>query len=181
MRRTPTSIDGLVYLESTIHADARGAFLVGWRQADLEGLVGWRPFVQGSLSTSRRGVLRGLHLQHPHAQGKLVRVIAGSIFDVAVDLRPGSPTRFQHVAGTLRADGRALWIPPGFAHGFLVTDAEAVVLYQVTADWVPEAEHTVAWDDPSLGIDWPLSAPPVLSDRDAAAPGVEHTIRRLEG
>ncbi|MFT5685691.1 MAG: dTDP-4-dehydrorhamnose 3,5-epimerase [Myxococcota bacterium] len=173
MRIIPTDIGGLVWLESPVYTDDRGSFMVGWRQEDLAGLVGWSPFVQESLSTSRRGVLRGLHLQHPHAQGKLVRVIAGAIFDVAVDLRPDSPTFRQHVSGPLQADGRALWLPPGFAHGFLVTSPQAVVLYQVTDDWVPAAEHTICWDDPALGIDWPLSGPPILSQRDASAPTLD--------
>ena len=180
MRLTPTKIAGLTWIDSPVYTDARGAFMVGWRQAALSTLSGWRPFVQESLSTSRRGVLRGLHLQHPRPQGKLVRVIAGEVFDVAVDLRPDSPTFLQHVSSPLRADGRALWLPPGLAHGFLVTSEEAIVLYQVTDDWTPEAEHTVRWDDPTLGIDWPLTHPPVLSQRDAAAPMLTSVLAALE-
>ena len=179
MRLTPTEIAGLTWLDSPVYTDARGAFMVGWRQADLSALAGWRPFVQENLSTSRRGVLRGLHLQHPRPQGKLVRVIAGEVFDVAVDLRPDSPTFLHHVSSPLRADGPALWLPPGLAHGFLVTSEEAIVLYQVTDDWMPEAEHTVRWDDPTLGIDWPLTQPPVLSLRDATAPALSPVLAAL--
>ena len=181
MKVHPTAIEGLCRLHSPTFADERGAFLVGWRLADLQQLQGWRPFVQESLSTSRQGVLRGLHLQHPGAQGKLVRVVSGEIFDVAVDLRPGSATTLQWHASTLRSDGQALWIPPGFAHGFLARSAEAVVLYHVTAPWQPEHELTLRWDDPALAIDWPLQAPPLLSPRDACAPDLSAVLARLKG
>ena len=163
MRVVPTAIEGLCHLHSSTFSDERGSFMVGWQLDSLAALPGWKPFVQESISTSRRGVLRGMHLQSPSAQGKLVRVIAGEIFDVAVDLRSGSPTSQQWSASTLRGDGTALWIPPGFAHGFLVRSENAVVLYQVTAPWKPEHELTVRWDDPTLNIDWPLDGPPLLS------------------
>ena len=179
MKQTPAAIPGLVYLDTAIHRDPRGSFMVGWRTEDLATLPDWRPFVQESLSQSRRGVLRGLHLQHRHPQGKLVRVLSGEIYDVAVDLRADSSTRGKWVGAPLKADGRALWIPPGFAHGFLVRSEQATVLYQVTDIWAPNAELTVRWDDPTLAIDWPMEGPPVLSQRDAAAPllsAVEHHL-----
>ncbi|MFT4975928.1 MAG: dTDP-4-dehydrorhamnose 3,5-epimerase [Myxococcota bacterium] len=162
---------GLRRIEPRQHRDNRGRFLVAWRTQDLVLLEGWAPFVQESISESRRGVLRGLHMQHPIQQGKLVRVIHGAIFDVVVDLRPDSTTRGEHRFARINSDSAsALWIPPGLAHGFLVESEEAIVLYQVTAPWTPNEELTIRWDDPALGIDWPLTAPPILSKRDAAAP-----------
>jgi dTDP-4-dehydrorhamnose 3,5-epimerase len=116
-------------------------------------------------------VLRGLHLQHPDDQGKLITVLRGAIFDVAADVRRGSPTFGRWCAATLTAESaQQLWIPPGFAHGFLVTGGEAVVMYKCTAPYRPSSELTIAWDDPDLGVEWPLEAPPVLSPRDAQAP-----------
>jgi len=171
---------GLSLLTPPSAEDARGRFTVAWRLEDLHGLEGFAPFAQCSLSESRRGVLRGLHMQHPSQQGKLVRVTAGRIFDVVVDLRPGSPTLGQWRGTWLDAEQPgALWIPPGLAHGFLVTSPRASVLYQVTAPWDPGGELAVRWDDPALGIDWPLSAAPILSERDAAAPGLHAALRAL--
>lgn len=180
MRIVSTKLEGLCHLYSSTFDDDRGSFLVSWRLADVQALLGWRPFVQESISTSRQGVLRGLHLQSPGAQGKLVRVIDGEIYDVAVDLRPHSKTFKQWVGCVLRGDGQALWIPPGFAHGFLVRSENAVVLYQVTAPWEPENELTVRWDDATLGIDWPLDGPPLLSPRDAVAPSLDAVVSELK-
>lgn len=173
---------GLRRLPSPAFPDDRGRFIVAWRLDVLSALEGFAPFVQESLSESRRGVLRGLHMQHPRQQGKLVRVVAGHIYDVVVDLRPGSETFGQWRAAHLdaaRAD--ALWIPPGLAHGFLVLSDRASVLYQVTAPWDPGGELVVRWDDPALGIDWPLDGAPVLSERDAAAPPLAAAIRAVQG
>ena len=181
MRREPTPIAGLVRLHSERFSDARGHFTVAWRSEDLAGLEGFSPFVQESLSVSKPGVLRGLHLQRTAPQGKLVRAVAGRIFDVAVDLRAASPTCGQAVATPLSAEsGQAVWIPPGFAHGFCAL-SPATVLYQVTAPWTPEGELTIAWDDPDLRIPWPLTAPPLLSPRDRAAPSLAEVLSLLTG
>ena len=164
---------GLRLLQTPAFSDDRGRFLVAWRLPDLLALEGFSPFVQESLSESRQGVLRGLHFQHRRPQGKLVRVVHGEIYDVAVDLRPGSATLHHWQASTLSADrAEALWIPPGFAHGFYTLSPLAVVLYQVTAPWDPEDEGVIRYDDPALSIPWPVppDQPPRLSDRDARAP-----------
>jgi dTDP-4-dehydrorhamnose 3,5-epimerase len=151
------------------HGDARGFFVERWR-ADVAVALGLPAFVQLNHSRSGRGTLRGLHFQTPpHAQGKLVGVVRGAIYDVVVDLRVGSPS-YGRWAGTDLDDERheLLWVPPGFAHGFLVTSTEADVLYQVDAGHAPEAEGGLAWDDPGLAIRWPLGpgAAPTLSPRD---------------
>ncbi len=125
--------------------------------------------MQDNHSRSRRGVLRGLHYQVEHAQGKLVRVVAGEVYDVAVDLRRGSPTFGRSMGRVLSAaNKRMLWVPPGFAHGFLVLSEEAEFLYKTTDYWYPEHERTLLWNDPALGIAWPLAGPPVLAAKDAA-------------
>jgi dTDP-4-dehydrorhamnose 3,5-epimerase len=166
--------------EPPIFPDARGSFAElynGTRYLDA-GLTA--SFVQDNVSISHRGVLRGMHFQHPHAQGKLVTVLVGEVFDVAVDVRVGSPT-FGRWAGFTLAAARLgqLWIPPGFAHGFVVTGDSAVVLYKVTESYVPSAECTIRWNDPALGIAWPVESP-ILAARDAAAPALaEVDPRRL--
>jgi dTDP-4-dehydrorhamnose 3,5-epimerase len=125
--------------------------------------------VQDNHSLSGRGVLRGLHYQIEHPQGKLVRVIEGAVFDVAVDLRRSSPTFGMHVGLELSAAGKEmLWIPPGFAHGFIVLSAAAQFLYKTTDYWYPEHERTLLWNDPALGIEWPFAGPPILAAKDAA-------------
>ena len=160
----------LLLFEPRVHRDARGSFAelyVAERYAEA-GLHA--SFVQDNVSFSHRHVLRGLHFQHPHGQGKLVAVLAGEVFDVAVDVRVGSPTFGKWAAYSLSAANlRQLWIPPGFAHGFVITGDSAVVLYKVTAGYVPADEFTVRWDDPAIGIAWPVGTP-TLSPRDAAAP-----------
>ena len=129
--------------------------------------------MQDNHSRSARGVLRGLHLQDPHPQGKLVRVTVGEVYDVAVDVRPGSGTYGRWVAVALSAGNRRqLWIPPGLAHGFLVTSDVAEFLYKTTDYYHPEHERVIRWDDPTIGIPWPLEGPPTLSARDAAAGGL---------
>lgn len=150
--------------------DARGLFLESWHAAKFAALGIDEPFVQDNHSESERGVLRGLHYQlPPAAQGKLVRAVAGEIFDVAVDLRRSSPTFGRWAARRLSDDNHEmLWIPPGFAHGFYTSSARAMVAYKCTAAYSPEHERTLAWDDPQVGVDWPLvdAVAPELSDKD---------------
>ncbi|MGO3743565.1 dTDP-4-dehydrorhamnose 3,5-epimerase [Kerstersia sp.] len=174
MQIQTTSLPGVIVLHPKIHADARGYFLENMNLARLRDALALPAldFVQENLSQSCRHVLRGLHFQRePHAQGKLISVTAGEIFDVAVDIRPGSPT-FGLWAGTVlsASNRRLLWVPPGFAHGFLTLSEQADCLYRTTHYWHAAAEGCIRWDDPALAIDWPLSAPPILSARDQAAP-----------
>ena len=169
MRFTPTELTDVLVVEPRVHGDARGYFMETWR-ADLfadAGVPG--VFVQDNQSSSGRGVLRGLHYQIRQPQGKLVRVIAGRVFDVAVDLRRSSPTCGRWAGVELSADDpRMLWVPPGFAHGFYVLSDRAEFVYKCTDYYAPEHERVVLWDDPDLGIAWPLAADagPVLSDKD---------------
>lgn len=172
MTRPPCPLAGLLPLELHAHTDERGSFCEVWSAAGSSALEGWRPFVQENHSTSRGGVLRGLHLQVRRPQGKLVRVVRGEIFDVAVDLRPGSTTwgRWQgHVLS--ESNQTALWIPPGMAHGYYVSADIAEVVYLVTDTWDPSSEVSIRWNDPAIGIQWPLhtARPPVLSARDGSA------------
>ena len=169
MKVTPTAIPDVLLIEPRVFGDDRGFFLESWnRRAFAEaGLA--LDFVQDNHSRSRRGVLRGLHYQIEHAQGKLVRAISGEVFDVAVDLRRSSPTFGRAVGVALSAaNKRMLWVPPGFAHGFLVVSEEADFLYKTTDYWYPEHERTLLWNDAALRIDWPLSGPPLLAPKDAA-------------
>jgi len=170
MRIEPTAIPEVKVVAPAVYRDGRGFFLETWhgpRYAEV-GLGG--PWVQDNVSRSERGVLRGLHIQNPHAQGKLVSVLQGRVYDVAVDLRLGSPT-FRAWVGVELDDRsmRQLWVPPGFAHGFVVLSEEALFAYKCTDVYVREAEFGVRWDDPDLGIDWPIESP-VLSEKDAALP-----------
>jgi dTDP-4-dehydrorhamnose 3,5-epimerase len=169
MRVTPTSLPDVLSIEPGVFEDARGFFFESWnRRAFLDAGID-ADFVQDNHSRSRRGVLRGLHYQIEHAQGKLVRVIAGEIFDVAVDLRRSSPTFGRHIAMSLSADDRRmLFIPPGFAHGFLVVSEFAEFLYKTTDYWYPAHERTLLWNDPALGIAWPGGIEPALAAKDAA-------------
>jgi dTDP-4-dehydrorhamnose 3,5-epimerase len=167
----PTGIPDLVVVEPRVFGDARGWFLESFNRRQLEAALGRRlEFVQDNHSMSVRGVLRGLHYQLPHPQGKLVRVLRGEVFDVAVDLRRGSPTFGRWSSERLSAENRRqLWIPEGFAHGFLVLSDEAEFLYKTTDYWHPEHERCIRWDDPDLGIAWPaLGSPPTVSGKDAA-------------
>jgi dTDP-4-dehydrorhamnose 3,5-epimerase len=168
---TPTAIPDVVVVEPQVFGDARGYFFEAFNQRKLEAALG-RPVhcVQDNQSRSARGVLRGLHYQLPFPQGKLVRALAGEILDVAVDIRRASPTFGKWVSCVLSADNRRqLWVPEGFAHGFLVLSESAEVLYKINEAWHPEHEHCIRWDDPEIGIDWPLQgAAPAVSAKDAA-------------
>ncbi|EXJ16504.1 dTDP-4-dehydrorhamnose 3,5-epimerase [Imhoffiella purpurea] len=169
MKVVETRIPGVLILEPKVWGDERGYFLETYR-ANAYGELGIPPMVQDNQSFSRKGVLRGLHVQHPHAQGKLVQVLAGEVFDVAVDIRRGSPTFGQWVGVTLSGDNkRQFWVPPGFAHGFLVTAESALFVYKNTDYYSPETEFSVRWDDPAIGIDWPLEGEPELSLKDREA------------
>ncbi|HET6229997.1 MAG TPA: dTDP-4-dehydrorhamnose 3,5-epimerase [Longimicrobiaceae bacterium] len=163
-----TELDGVLLFEPKVIRDERGQFFEAWNEERYRAAGLGERFVQDNVSWSRAGVLRGLHYQHPHAQGKLVTVLRGEVFDVAVDVRRGSPMFGRWAGFTLSAEnGRQLWIPPGFAHGFVVTGDEALFSYKCSDVYHPEAESTVAWDDPELGIRWPVSDP-VLSAKDRA-------------
>jgi dTDP-4-dehydrorhamnose 3,5-epimerase len=163
-----TAIPDVLLLEPRVFGDARGFFLESYnRRAFREATGVDAEFVQDNHSRSVKNVLRGLHYQVRQPQGKLVRVIAGEIFDVAVDLRRSSPTFGRWEAVRLDAGSkRMLWIPPGFAHGFLVTSESAEVLYKTTDYYAPEHERTLLWNDPALGIPWPLAGEPILADKD---------------
>jgi len=166
----PTTIPDVLIFEPTVHADDRGFFMETYREADFRQVTGCaRPFVQDNHSRSVRNVLRGLHYQIRQPQGKLVRVIAGEIFDVAVDLRRNSPTFGKWAGATLSAENkRQMWIPEGFAHGFLVISDVADTLYKATDYYSPEHERTLLWNDPALGITWPLPEQPTLAAKDVA-------------
>ncbi len=170
MKAVETKIPGVVILEPRVFADQRGFFYESFNCRDFQCLTGAAvTFVQDNHSRSVSHVLRGLHYQVRQPQGKLVRVAVGSVFDVAVDLRLQSPTFGQWFGCTLSADNkRQLWIPPGCAHGFLVTGDQAEVLYKTTDYYAPEYERSLLWSDPALGIDWPLTGEPILSSRDQA-------------
>jgi dTDP-4-dehydrorhamnose 3,5-epimerase len=169
MRVLPTAIPDVLVIEPRVFEDVRGFFFESWnRRAFAEAGID-ADFVQDNHSRSRRGVLRGLHYQVLHAQGKLVRVTVGEVFDVAVDLRRSSPTFGRHVAMTLSAaNRRMLFIPPGFAHGFVVVSDAAEFLYKTTDYWYPAHERTLQWNDPALGIAWPSGIEPTLTAKDAA-------------
>lgn len=170
MNFTPTAIPDVLLLEPKVFGDSRGFFFESFNQRAFEAAVGGSVrFVQDNHSRSGRGVLRGLHYQVEQPQGKLVRVVAGAVFDVAVDIRPGSPTYGHWVGVELSADNKhQLWIPPGLAHGFLVLSDTAEFLYKTTDFYAPAHERCILWNDPELDIRWPLAGPPILSDRDAA-------------
>jgi dTDP-4-dehydrorhamnose 3,5-epimerase len=177
MNVLPTSLPGVLILEPKLHGDPRGFFLESYNERAFEQATGTRQqFVQDNHSRSARGVLRGLHFQRaPHEQGKLVRVTAGQVFDVAVDIRPASATFGRWVGVELSAQNfRQLWLPPGFAHGFLVLSESADFLYKTTSYYAPASEVALRWNDPDIGIDWPLpeGQQPSLSGRDSAAPGL---------
>lgn len=169
MKAVATAIPDVLLIEPQVFGDERGFFFESWNRRRFAELGMDRDFVQDNHSKSGRNVLRGLHYQIEHVQGKLVRVIAGSIYDVAVDLRRSSPSFGKWVAFSLSAEDRRMaWIPPGFAHGFCVTSDSAEVLYKATDYWSPAHERTLKWDDPALAIPWPLSGEPLLAAKDAA-------------
>jgi dTDP-4-dehydrorhamnose 3,5-epimerase len=169
MKVTPLALPDVLLIEPRVFGDARGFFYESWNQRAFRDAGLDVDFVQDNHSRSRQGVLRGLHYQIEHAQGKLVRATAGEVFDVAVDLRRSSPSFGRSVAITLSAaNKRMLWIPPGFAHGFLVVSEDAEFLYKTTDFWYPEHERTLLWNDPALAIAWPLAGEPILAAKDAA-------------
>jgi dTDP-4-dehydrorhamnose 3,5-epimerase len=169
MRVTPTELADVLLIEPRVFGDGRGYFFESYNQRALAERGLEAEFVQDNHSLSARGVLRGLHYQIEHAQGKLVRVTAGEVFDVAVDLRRSSASFGRWVGVTLSAENRRmLWIPPGFAHGFLVVSESAEFLYKTTDYWYPEFERCLLWNDSALDIAWPLAIAPTLAAKDAA-------------
>jgi dTDP-4-dehydrorhamnose 3,5-epimerase len=181
MQITATAIADVLLLEPRVFGDERGFFFESWNEQQLDAATGRRVrFVQDNHSRSAKGVLRGLHWQAPpHAQGKLVRVVRGAVFDVAVDIRPESPT-FKHWVGIELSEQnhRQLWIPPGLAHGFLVLSESADFLYKTTGYYEPRSERSVRWNDPDLGVVWPdAGSQVILSAKDAAAPLLSDAAR----
>ena len=170
MKVIPTEIPDVLIIEPQVYGDDRGFFLESFNQKDFREKTGVNTtFVQDNHSMSLKNVLRGLHYQIPNPQGKLVRVVSGSVFDVAVDARKSSPTFGQWVGCVLSAENkRIFWVPEGFAHGFLVLSDRAEFLYKTTNYYYPQYEKTISWNDADLGIDWPLETPPILSPKDQA-------------
>jgi dTDP-4-dehydrorhamnose 3,5-epimerase len=169
MKATPLAIPDVILLEPKVFGDDRGFFFESFNRRKFAELTGRDvDFVQDNHSRSVKNVLRGLHYQIQHPQGKLVRVVQGTVLDVAVDIRKSSPTFGQHVTVELSAENkRMLWIPEGFAHGFVVLSDTAEFLYKTTDYWFPEHERSLRWDDPALAIDWKLQSTPTLSGKDA--------------
>ena len=169
MQLTPLALPEVVLIEPRVFGDDRGFFYESWNQRAFADAGVDAAFVQDNHSRSRRNVLRGLHYQVEHAQGKLVRAVVGEVYDVAVDLRRSSPNFGRAVGVTLSADNKCmLWIPPGFAHGFVVVSEVAEFLYKTTDFWYPAHERTLLWNDPALGIDWPIVGEPIVAAKDAA-------------
>lgn len=169
MKYTPTSIPEVVLIEPTVFGDERGFFMETWQQRSFQESVADVTFVQDNHSKSGQGILRGLHYQLEQTQGKLVRVVSGSVFDVAVDLRQSSPSFGQWVGYELSAENkRMLWVPEGFAHGFYVMSESAEFVYKCTDYYAPQHERSLLWNDPSLSIEWPLvnQQEPLLSEKD---------------
>ncbi len=169
MKFVETRLPDVIRVEPTVHSDERGFFMETWQQNKFEELVTGKKttFVQDDHSKSAKGILRGLHFQTENTQGKLVRVTSGEVFDVAVDIRENSPTFGRWVGVYLSAENkRQLWVPEGFAHGFYVTSEEAEFVYKCTDYYNPQAEVSIAWDDPALAIEWPLKGKPLLSGKD---------------
>ena len=170
-----TNIPDVLLLEPQVFSDARGYFLETYNERSFTQFGIAERFVQDNQSRSVKGVLRGLHYQLEHAQGKLVRVLSGEIFDVAVDLRPGSATYGKWTGERLSStNNRMIWIPRGFAHGFYTLSETADVAYKVTDFWAPQHERTLLWNDPDVGIVWPFDGEPILSEKDRAG----HTLKR---
>lgn len=176
MKATPLAIPDVVLFEPKVFGDDRGFFFESFNQAKFEAAIGRRvAFVQDNHSRSGKNVLRGLHYQIQQPQGKLVRVVQGEVFDVAVDIRKSSPTFGQWVGEMLSADNKKqLWVPEGFAHGFLVLSDTAEFLYKTTDYYAPAYERCLAWNDTTLDIDWPINGPPSLSGKDAQALALTH-------
>ncbi|MGI2830725.1 dTDP-4-dehydrorhamnose 3,5-epimerase [Vibrio alginolyticus] len=170
MKVIETKIPDVKIIEPTVFGDERGFFMETWNQKKFEELVTGKPtqFVQDNHSKSKKGILRGLHYQTENTQGKLVRVVSGEVFDVAVDIRRGSPTFGLWVGEYLSAENkRQLWVPEGFAHGFYVTSEEAEFVYKCTDYYNPKAEISIKWDDSNIGIKWPLNEQPITSPKDS--------------
>lgn len=166
-----TRIPDVVIIEPKVFGDERGFFMETFRATVMDELTGGKPFVQDNHSKSAQGILRGLHYQMKHTQGKLVRVVAGAVFDVAVDMRRNSPTFGQWVGEVLSAENkRQLWVPEGFAHGFYVMSDSAEFVYKCTDYYAPEFDRSLKWNDPTVGIEWPLvdGKQPLLSAKDEA-------------
>ena len=179
MKATPTTLPGVLLIEPDVYGDPRGFFLETYREERYRALGVSDRFVQDNLSSSQRGVLRGLHFQHPRAQAKLVWVLEGEVFDVAVDIRTGSPSYGEWFGAVLSAhDKRQLYVPAGFTHGFCVLSERALFTYKCSEPFDPQADRGVRWDDPDLGIEWPIEDP-VLSDKDARAPRLRDLDRAL--
>ena len=176
MKVTPTAIPEVLLFDPQVFGDDRGFFFESFNARKFEQLTGIPAnFVQDNHSKSAKNVLRGLHYQIRQPQGKLVRVTAGAIFDVVVDLRKSSPFFGRWVGAELSAENRRqMWVPPGFAHGFVVTSESAECQYKTTDYWAPEHERALLWNDPALAIDWPLSGPPMLSGKDSQGILLEH-------
>lgn len=173
MKVEATSLPGVLSIELRVFGDHRGRFMETYRDERYREVGITAAFVQDNFSSSARGTLRGLHYQLKQPQGKLVHVTRGEVFDVAVDIRRGSPTFGKWYGCMLSADNnRQLWIPPGFAHAFLVTSDSADFVYKTTAYYAPDDERAIRWNDPDIGIEWPWSGDPTLSARDRAAPGL---------
>ena len=164
-----TALPGVLILEPRVFGDQRGFFMETWNADGFAAAGLDLDFVQDNHSRSQKGVLRGLHFQNPGPQGKLVRVTSGAVFDVVVDLRASSPTFGQWVGTELSAaNKRMFWVPEGFAHGFLTLEDDTDFLYKCTAPYAPQSEHTLAWNDPAVGIEWPLAGlDPIISEKDA--------------
>ena len=182
MRVTETAVAGVAVIEPEVFDDQRGFFFESWNDQVFRSVVADVAFVQDNHSRSALGVVRGLHYQVVRPQGKLVRVTAGAAFDVAVDIRSGSPTFRAWVGEVLSAENkRQLWIPPGFAHGFLSLEDDTEVLYKATDFYVPEYDRALHWSDPEIGVEWPSMEAYVVSPRDASAPtlaqaDLDHTM-----
>jgi dTDP-4-dehydrorhamnose 3,5-epimerase len=168
LKVTSLAIPDVLLLAPKVFGDERGFFFESYNRRAFQAATGLDvDFVQDNHSRSARNVLRGLHYQIRQPQGKLVRAIAGEVFDVAVDVRRGSPTFGRWVGQVLSADNkRQMWVPPGFAHGFVVLSETAEFLYKTTDYWAPEHERCILWSDPAIGIDWPIAAPPILAAKD---------------
>lgn len=172
MKIVEAKLPGVYFIEADMFRDARGYFFELWNEARYTNSAIATHFVQDNVSFSTKGTMRGLHLQNPNAQAKLVYVLQGEVFDVAVDVRHGSPTFCQWVGRFLSAEnGRQLYVPESFAHGFCVLSETALFGYKCAEYYHPESELSIAWDDPDIGISWPLDAP-VLSDKDRKAPRI---------
>ena len=181
MKVLDTRIPDVKIIEPSVFGDERGFFMETWNQKRFEELVVGKPtqFVQDNHSKSKKGILRGLHYQTENTQGKLVRVVSGEVFDVAVDIRRGSPTFGRWVGEYLSAENkRQLWVPEGFAHGFYVTSDEAEFVYKCTNYYEPSAEVSLQWNDIEIGIDWPIGVAPILSVKDKEALALK-SIRAL--